>query len=334
MKFIHLADCHLSDSFDFGASLSDTIRKASNKSFDYILKANKDVDFALIAGDLYERDYFTLSDYKELFNKISDFKKDVFYLAGNHDYIDDTNRPVFKNKPDNLHVFGTDSLEFFELGNVRVYGISYADRIFNRNFDYNISLDKSYFNILLGHGDVGVEGSPYLNFDLDRLRSLGFSYVGLGHIHKWEDFGDNIYYAGAIEPHDFTDTYDYGYILYDEAKAQHINSSRLKFYDLDLSNLGSKDELINKLSEILEDKENLLRLKTNIAISEKSLKKSLDLGYLDLKHKEDKSVEDLVGLYPNSLLERYMAKFDGNLTDKEKLALSLGLDAIFRSQDD
>lgn len=69
----------------------------------------------LVAGDLYERSLFTLKDYKELFHKIADFGKDIFYVAGNHDYIGEGNETIFKMKPDNLHIFPSKILSITKL---------------------------------------------------------------------------------------------------------------------------------------------------------------------------------------------------------------------------
>ena len=62
MKFIHLADVHLADNLNFKSDLSSLIRMKNKESFYRILEENQDVDFILIAGDLYERDSFTLND--------------------------------------------------------------------------------------------------------------------------------------------------------------------------------------------------------------------------------------------------------------------------------
>lgn len=336
MKFIHLADCHIGDNFNFSGPISKKIRRANKDTFYKILKANTDVDFVLIAGDLFERDYFSLSEFKELFKKLAEFKKDIFYLAGNHDYLSTDLLNILESGPDNLHVFGSDDLEFFEIGRLRVYGVSYNDRIFSKDINLNIDLDDEFFNILMLHGDINNPGSKYLNMNQKLLKSLGFDYIGLGHIHKWEKISNNIYYAGSIEPHDFSDLYDYGYILYDEGKISHKDFSSLKFYDLDLDfrDFADEKELISYLKEILSDRNNFLRLKINKDIKENFLKNNLNISYLDLRVDMGRDYDVLLNLYPNSLLERYKNKFKGNLDEIEQMALSIGMDAIFRSKDD
>ena len=337
MKFIHLADCHLGDRFDFKSGLSNKIRENNRKSLKNILDTNKDVDFLLMAGDLYERSLFTLKDYKELFEILENFDKDIFYVAGNHDYISEDNEATLKMKPSNFHIFSSENLEYYEIDSTRIYGLSYSDRIYKGKFPYDTRLDDRYFNILLCHASLNNQASPYLNLNLDKLKNVGFDYIALGHVHKWEDFGDNIYYSGSIEPSDFSDAYDYGYIYYDEGNISHIDSSIMKFYDykLKLSDFKNEDNLSSYLKHKLEDnKENYLRLELNGKINKKKLEKDLKVSLLDLKISEDASLYDLVHLYPNSLLEKYAEKFPEDLSDLQKRALELGLDAIYRSKND
>lgn len=337
MKFVHLADCHLGDRFDFKSGLSNQIRENYKKSLENILRNNKDLDFLLIAGDLYERSLFTLKDYKELFDLIGEFGKDVFYVAGNHDYIGEENEIIFKMKPDNLHIFTSEKLEYYEINSTRIYGLSYRDRIFSKDFSYDIDLDSDFFNILLVHATINNPESPYLNLNLDKLKKIGFDYVGLGHIHKWENFGNNIYYAGSIEPSDFSDIYDYGYILYDQGEISHVDSSIMNFLDisLDMSNFKDENELISYVnSKIKSDRENYLRLNIVGTVNTKKVKEGIRANHLEIRLTEAESLYNLVNLYPNSLLEKYSKKFPQGLSDMEKRALELGLDAIYRSRND
>ena len=330
-----MADCHLSDDFSFDNSNGDKIRTFNKKSFYTILDQNKNVDFLMISGDLYERNYFTLSDFYDLFDKIEEFGKDIFYIAGNHDYLDSKNMAILKNKPNNFYIFPTDDWQYFEFGNTRIYGRSYDDRLINYEFDYDISLDKDYFNILLAHGDINTENSSYLNMDIGRLKQMGFDYVGLGHIHKRENFGDNIYYAGSIEPHDFSDIYDYGYILYEDGCIFEKNSSFMKFFDLKIKSeeFISDDDIVAYINSKLEDKYNFVRLTLDKNLDRKYID-MIGAGYIDLKIEEKNDIESLVEFFPNSLLEKYLNKFGKNLDYIEKRALKIGLDAIYRSKDE
>lgn len=328
----------MADSFNFDNKLSKTIREASWKSITNILSANKDVDFALIAGDLFERSYFTAKDFKRLFEIFEDFSKDIYYVAGNHDYIDNYSKIFLRNSPLNFHVFGSDALEMFEKNDLRVYGISYDDRSFSKKIDLNIKLDSNYFNILLIHGDLDRKASSYFNLDSKLIKKTAFDYVAMGHIHKRAK-NSNIYYPGSLEPHDFSDIYDYGYIYYEDSKVDFVDSSILKFYDFKLNyeDFTNENDLLTFVNNKLNpDKTNILRLKITAerALDDKYIEKNLDAYYKELSIRDDLSFADIVKLYPNSLLSMYIDKFSNSDGEIENLARKLGIDAILRSKDD
>lgn len=337
MKFIHLADVHLADSYNFDKTLSKKIREASWQSLSNILNSNKDVDFALIAGDLFERVYFTASDFKRLFSIFEDFSKDIYYVSGNHDYFDSYNSIFLENSPSNFHVFGSDNLEVFEKDKLRVYGISYKDRIFSKDLDLSIKLDDGFFNIFLIHGDVDREESNYFSLNSKIKAKTSFDYIAMGHIHKAHSI-DNIYYPGSIEPHDFTDIYDYGYIRYEDGNVDFIDSSILKFYDLklDFRDFDNEEDLLSSINQKLKDKKNIIRLEisSDKDIDERFIRKNIDAIYKEIYIKKGRDLADMVKLFPNSLLSLYVKKFDKPKNEIEKLALDIGLDAILRSKDD
>lgn len=342
MKFISLSDIHLADSLDFESSFSKLIRDVKWESFRDILLKNKDVDFALISGDLYERNYFTMADYQKLFRIIEEFGKNVYYISGNHDYIDESNDIFFENKPKNLYTFDNQMIEFFEYKKVRIYGISYSDRIFDKRFNYNLNLNKDYYNILLAHGEIGNEDSNYLNLDYNKLKSIGFDYVGVGHIHKRHKFNKEIYYVGSIEPQSFKDRYDYGYNLYDERKIRQISSAKLSFKTLsvDLEDFENLDNLISFIRDRIENKYNFLKLEVDnydkFEIKTGIVKKACSLVYLELMYKKTKDYyKKLSKQYENTLLDDFYKKaISLDQTDPvNKRSLEIGFDAILRSKD-
>lgn len=337
MKFIHLADVHLADSFNFDKTLSKKIREASRQSLSNILKSNKDVDFALIAGDLFERTYFTASDFKRLFKIFEDFSKDIYYVSGNHDYFDSYNSLFLDNSPENFHVFGSENLEVFEKDKLRVYGISYKDRIFSKDLDLAIKLDNEFFNIFLIHGDVDREESNYFSLNSKIMIETNFDYIAMGHIHK-AHCKNNIYYPGSVEPHDFTDIYDYGYIRYDDGKVNFVDSSILKFYDfkLDFRDFDNEEDLLSYINHKFKNKNNIARIEilSDKDIDQKFIRNNIDAIYKEIHIKEKKDLSYMVRLFPNSLLSLYAKKFDNPKNEIENLALEIGLDAILRSKDD
>lgn len=335
MKFIHLADAHLADKSSFDNDLGSIIRKKSWESFENIFKENIDVDFALVAGDLFERLYFSSKDFDRLFKIFENFGKDIYYVTGNHDYFDSYNTIFLNNKPNNLHIFTEENLSLFEKENIRVYGLSYKDRIYKSDFPYDLELDKDFFNILLAHGDISPNPTNYLDLDPTRLNKVGFDYVALGHIHKASNVF-NIYYPGSTEPHDFSDIYDYGYIRYDDGEMSQVDSSLMKFIDLDIypNEYNNMEEILKYINDSLSDKLNFLRLnlKEESNLDMRNLKKRINADYLEIKDDfiEDKS--HAVNLYPNSLLSKFGKSFEGKDDEISSLAYELGLEAILRSK--
>lgn len=343
MKFIHISDIHLSDKLDFDSSNSKLIRKIKWNSFEKILKENRDKDFLLISGDLFERDFFTLRDYQKLFEIIKDFSKDVYYLSGNHDYIDGKNEIFFSDKPDNLYIFSSDRIEFFEHNYVRIYGISYKDRIFDKRFNYNISLNHDYYNILIGHGVFNENNSAYMDLNLERISNIGFDYVGLGHIHKKQKFSDKIFYVGSIEPMSFKDKGEFGYNLIDENGVKFINSSQMSFntFDFDLNDFKRSEDFEKFLEKKLVKKYNFFTINVSnydkFNISEKYLKDSLDLAYLKINYLRNQNYyKDLSKIYESTILGDFYQYFvDLDMDDPvNKRALEIGFDAILRSKDE
>ena len=335
MKFIHLADVHLADKSCFNNDMGSMIRKKSWESFHNIFMANKDVDFALIAGDLFERLFFSPKDFDKLFDIFKNFGKDIYYVSGNHDYFDDYNTIFLNNKPNNLHIFTEENLSLFEKENLRVYGLSYKDRIYKNDFPYDLILDDKFFNILLVHGDISPNPTNYLDLDPLKLNKIAFDYIALGHIHKASNI-NNIYYPGSIEPHDFTDIYDYGYIRYDDGKINHIDSSLLSFNSLDIypNDFKSEAEILDFINQKLSDKINFLRinLKEESEIDYKNLKKKINAEYVEINEAYDKDLFNLGDLYPNSLLSKFDKQFENADDQISMLARQVGLEAILRSK--
>lgn len=335
MRFIHLADVHLADNSTFDNSLGHIIRENTWKSFEQIFINNEDTDFALIAGDLFERSFFSSKDFKNLFRIFEDYGKDIYYVTGNHDYFDEFNTIFLNNKPNNLHVFTEDNLSLFEKDGIRVYGLSYKDRIYKKDFNYDISLDKDFFNILLAHGDLSLNKTNYLDLDANKINQIGFDYVALGHIHKASNIY-NIYYSGSIEPHDFSDTYDYGYILYENGLVSQIDSSLMKFNSIDINakEFDNIDEIINNINASLTDKVNFVRLnlESNDDLNIDEIKKSINASYTSIRLSYRENFGNIAKLYPNSLLSKFENKFKDDVDPTKSRAREVGIEAILRSK--
>jgi DNA repair exonuclease SbcCD nuclease subunit len=85
MKFAHIADCHIGSWRD--PKLNDTATKAFTKAADLCIEKN--VDFILIAGDLFNTSLPSINHLKQVTKKLKQLKdKDipVYIIAGSHDF--------------------------------------------------------------------------------------------------------------------------------------------------------------------------------------------------------------------------------------------------------
>ena len=227
MKFIHCADVHLDSPLRGLAAYDeapvDTIRGASRESFIRIIDLClvKAVDFLLIAGDLYDgdwRDFNTGLFFGRQMTRLRAAGIPVFLIFGNHDALSQMTRSL--HLPDNVRVFAADKPEtvVIEHLNVAVHGQSFARR------DVTDNLAASYppavsglFNIGLLHTCLtGREGhDSYAPCDVEQLRSHGYDYWALGHIHQYEVVSEqpHVIFPGNIQGRNIRETGPKGCVL-------------------------------------------------------------------------------------------------------------------------
>jgi len=263
IKFIHSGDIHLGLRFSnvsFGGEKGKTRRLELWQSFRRFISygiENK-VDLILLTGDIFEKDLVTLSDVKRLRDILASAKdQKVFIIAGNHDNL---GKDSLYNKvkfSDNVYIFNSENIHSVELKelNLKVSGISwdnYSGDALNKIDD--IVIDKMQKNILLIHGDIYGD-SKYMTIDLKTLKSLNFDYIALGHIHKPEIISDNIAYCGSLEPLDFGELGERGFILGEIESDTNIefvpfSSRRFKIHEIHVENYHSYEYIFNKIMEI------------------------------------------------------------------------------------
>ncbi|AYG58772.1 metallophosphoesterase family protein [Rhizobium jaguaris] len=197
-SFIHAADLHLGSPFQ-GLALKDAavasvFVEASRKAFSTLvgLAIEKAVDFLLIAGDVYD------GDWKD--NKIGLFFNremarleragiPVYLLRGNHDAASVITKTI--TLPANVHEFPTNKPASIKLEALQValHGQGFAERSANDNLAIGYPAAVSgWFNIGILHTSLtGREPhAPYAPCSVDDLRSRGYDYWALGHVHDYE----------------------------------------------------------------------------------------------------------------------------------------------------
>lgn len=221
IRCIHTGDIHLGMEFkgaSFDKKQANTRRIELWETFNRIIDRCKEISahILLVAGDLFEDEYCTISDIKRIdsmFREIKDTK--VIISAGNHDTFGKKSLYRLIKWGDNVHIFEPNTISKLELEslNAIVWGISWDKKLERQNLMDGIKVeDTSKINILLAHGDTLSKESSYLPIDTNKLINSNFDYIALGHIHKHQFLSPNICYCGSPEPLDFGETGSHGII--------------------------------------------------------------------------------------------------------------------------
>lgn len=215
MRFIHIADAHLGVQPDRGKPWSDTRAREVTEAFDKVLAVAEEeqVDLLLIAGDLFHAPP-AIHELQEVDYKLSKLTRTrTVMIAGNHDYRSPDGayeKYQFQSKTVCLPADRLATVYMKELG-VCVTGRSYdRQEIPQGIYDDAVPAREGTINILLAHGG-DLTHAPLKK---QKLLDAGFDYIALGHIHKPEILAqDKMAYSGSLEPIDYTDVGDRGYIM-------------------------------------------------------------------------------------------------------------------------
>lgn len=196
--FIHAADIHLDSPLRGLESHEDApvdeIRGATRRAFINLidLAIEEAVDFLLIAGDLYDgdwKDYNTGLFFTRQMGRLDKAGIRAFIVSGNHDGASRITRNL--PLPENVVHFSAAKPESFRLDelDVVIHAQSYASGTISENLAANYPLRISgSFNIGILH--TALTGRPghenYAPCSLDDLKSKGYDYWALGHVHKQE----------------------------------------------------------------------------------------------------------------------------------------------------
>ena len=329
MKFVHIADVHLdtpfktiSDRADIGIERRLEQREALKKVTNYIKENN--IEYLFISGDLYDQEYIretSISFLNDLFKQIPN--TNIYIAPGNHD-------PYLKNSfyatyawNNNVKIF-TNVVEKVEKDDVNIYGYGFNSFEMNDNQLENINIEnKDKINILITHGDLNE--SKYNPIKLNELKEKGFDYVALGHIHKRDD-KTNIVYPGSLISLGFDELGEHGMVA-GEINNKELNKKFIKIderefveYELDVSNILSEEELIEKINSI-EGENKLFKIilvgyrnfpiNINIKLINKNIIKIKNNTKIKIEYKENNST--LKGLFIKKLNERK----NNNLIDEK-----------------
>ncbi|MFO7750110.1 MAG: DNA repair exonuclease [Desulfobacteraceae bacterium] len=202
-KFLHAADIHLDSPLRGLETYPDApveeIRNASRRALDNLvdLALQQKAAFVLLAGDIYDgewKDYNTSLFFAQRMGRLLEADINVFMVSGNHDAASVIARNL--RPPDNVYIFPGNkpvSREIDQLG-VVIHGQSYQTR------ETMEDLAASFPPAMPGVINIGIlhsalSGRPghdtYAPTNLDVLKSKGYDYWALGHIHQREEVSNN-----------------------------------------------------------------------------------------------------------------------------------------------
>ena len=198
VRFVHASDLHLDATFGGVDATDDKVAGALSRStlqaFDRVIDLciEKEVDFLVIAGDLYnsaDRSLGAELSFQRGMRRLADVRIPAFVVQGNHDPADGWSAGL--ELPDSVVVFSPEAVERREV--IRdsevvcvVYGRSFPTRQVTENFASGFSRSKDdLLAVGVLHANVGGrEGwDDYAPCTVDDLRAAEMDYWALGHIH-------------------------------------------------------------------------------------------------------------------------------------------------------
>lgn len=272
-QFIHAADLHLDsplrglESYE-GAPVEE-IRSATRRAFDNLVKTaiERQVAMVLLAGDLYDGDWQDYNTGLYFVKRMKELEKagiSVCMISGNHDAESRITKDL--RLPGNVTRFDTsrpESRRFDELRCV-VHGQGFATRAVTDDLSaaYPDAL-AGYFNIGLLHtcldGKPGHE--PYAPCSVDGLRTKGYDYWALGHVHKREVVSEDpwVVFSGNIQGRHIREEGPKGCTLVTVAddgssalEEIHLDVLRWQRCELDISGIDVLDAIYQRFDEELE----------------------------------------------------------------------------------
>ncbi|WP_406697451.1 DNA repair exonuclease [Singulisphaera sp. Ch08] len=281
ITFIHAADIHLDSPLRglerYEHAPVERIRGATRRAFERLIQLTVDrqVDFLLIAGDLYDgdwRDYNTGLYLVGQLNRLREANIPVFIIAGNHDAANKMTRAL--RLPDNVKVLNPDRPETVRLEqlDVAIHGQSFARAAVTENLAaaYPDPV-PGWVNIGLLHtGLTGLEGHErYAPCTVEDLRERAYDYWALGHIHTrgYPCLDPLVVFPGNTQGRHIRETGEKGCLLATlepgdgVARTFHrLDVVRWERGRVDASDLDTEADLLDKVSGVFDE---LLRTETD-----------------------------------------------------------------------
>jgi len=226
-KFLHAADIHLDSPLRglsrYESAPVDAIRGASRRAFGNLIERAIDekVAFVLLAGDIYDgdwKDYSTGIFLSQQIGKLKAHNIHVYSVLGNHDAANKMTKAL--DSPSNMTILSHRKVEKIHLADlgVMIHGRSFSAQHIHDNLVTDFApATKGLFNIGLLHTslDGRIGHAPYAPCSVDDMRSKGYHYWALGHVHQQEFVAQDpwIVFPGCIQGRHIRETGAKGCVL-------------------------------------------------------------------------------------------------------------------------
>ncbi len=355
ISFVHISDMHLGLKFEnasFSIDKGEQRRRELVDTFYRVILyiAKQKIDFLFITGDAFESKYIRAIDLADInynFSKIADCQ--IIIIAGNHDPLSNSKIYDKMRWQKNVHIIKDEFKPLiFEDKKCAIRGNVFKNEI-KAPLDFAAIGQPiaGYHNILLLHGNV-FNDDDYCYIDKQQLLALNYDYIGLGHIHKPQFIAANIAYAGSLEPLDFGELGEHGFILgtlADRHSFQFIPFSKRKFVKVDIT-VEAADVLTSIVQKIAAQVEGLENDFVRIAFSgyrhhALQLNGEHLANYLSLYHFEvvdltrvDIEINQIISEHKDGFIAEYVNSFsEQELADSTyKKAFEKGIIMLYEAQ--
>ncbi|MGC9309769.1 MAG: metallophosphoesterase family protein [Candidatus Nanoarchaeia archaeon] len=281
MKFAHLADCHL------GSWRQESLQKLNFQSFQQALQTciQEEVEFILIAGDLFDSAYPPIEILKETFaefKKVKDANIPVYLIAGSHDFsasgktfLDVLEKAGFCiNVEQAEEQDGKIKLKPYMHNNIAIFGYSGKKSGMEIQDLQKVDFSPQTASIFMLHTTIkDVVGNIPMEY-LEKEKLPLADYYAFGHIHKVfkkTEANASYVYPGPIFPNNFQELADLrqgSFCIVEwnnkiEVKHVKIKLKDVEYLELDITNaLTATEQIIEAINKLnLNDKIFLLKLK-------------------------------------------------------------------------
>lgn len=276
ISFLHAADLHLDSPFaglrQVPEHVFHDIQKSTFAALTNLVQSaiEKEVDFVLLTGDLFDNEKQSLKAQIHLRNAFQELNRsgiNVYLSYGNHDYTKGNIHPI--TYPDNVFVFPDENISHFifernDHAHAAIYGFSYENRAIrtNKALEFEAVDTNIPYHIAMLHGSTSsnTEHDVYAPFRVTDLTGKYFDYWALGHIHKREILHTDPYivYPGNTQGRNHKEAGEKGcyHVKLSSAKTTvtFVGLEAVQFQNItaDVSDCSELHQLESKLQQVID----------------------------------------------------------------------------------